>query len=249
MSNVVPISKTAGIELLPGSVPGVMRVSVLDTEAKQQLSWDRYVRIRAAARAIQEVQSAGEGSSECSDVSVLDVGGFDGSLAFFLEGCMLDLTDPATTGADFFDVEVEPHSYDVVAAIDVLEHVIPERRSKFLEKLARASRRLIVLNYPHSQTKKAQEIVFKATSNSLVKEHVEWALPDDRWVVGQISQHGYRCEVIPHGSLAVWLGQYVLLNAAPEKAAIINNYLLDHCADEPFTSPLYSMVVCRRQVL
>lgn len=241
----VPISKTTGIELLPASPNGVVRVRVSDSESRQQLSWDRYVRIQAVAKAIENERRT---ASLSKGFTVLDVGGFDGALAFFLENCScsIDLTDPATTGIEFFDVDLPPHSYDVVTAIDVLEHINPERRSRFLEKVAESSRHLVLLNYPHVATRQAQEVVLQATNNTLIREHVEWDLPDDAWVMEQMSRYGYGCHARAHNSLAVWLGQYVLLNAAPEKAAIVNKFLLNHCVDEPFTLPLYSMIICRR---
>ena len=138
-------------------------------------------------------------------------------------------------------------SYDLLAAIDVLEHVRVEERFKFLKELTRISRRYVLLNYPCKHTFKAQELVFRATGNSLVREHVEFELPDTDQIIAQMSNLGFDCSYIAYGNLAVWLGQYLTLNLAPQIACDLNHYLVDNHSDEPFSVPLYHLVVCERQ--
>lgn len=57
---------------------------------------------------------------------------------------------------------------------------------------------------------------------------------------------GFSAKLIPHSSLAVWMGQYLTMNLAPDAAKEMNRYLVDHQSDEPFSTPLYHLVVWSR---
>ncbi len=235
MTKAIPIQKIDGVELLSTDTVGVCRVHAYDASASKALPWDRYVRLKAAADAIRKLVS--------TETSILDVGGYDGALALFLPEFQLDLIDPATTGASLLHEPVADQSYEIVAAIDVLEHIVPSERKRALKELVRVARKYIVLNYPCQQTKEAQELVLKATNNALVREHVQWELPNTEWVLSCLLGYGFAGKALSHSSLAVWLGQYLTLNLAPESAKDLNRYLIEHHADEPFTTPLYHLLV------
>ncbi len=104
------------------------------------MSWDRYVRLKAASEAITRNASR--------DAAILDVGGYDGALALFLPEYEIDLIDPATTGASLLQQPAGALSYDVAASIDALEHIEPRERENALRELVRVARKWIVLNYP-----------------------------------------------------------------------------------------------------
>lgn len=211
---------------------------VKDPSTRSALSWDRFVRLKAASEAVR--QNAGD------ETTILDVGGFDGALALFLPDYEIDLIDPATTGASLLQQPTDPLSYDAVTAIDALEHIAPQERDCALQAMASIARKLIVLNYPCRETAEAQKLVLKATNNPLVREHVEWELPNTDNVVARMKNLGFSAKVTPHASLAVWLGQYLTLNLASEAAKEMNRYLIDHHSDEPFSTPLYHLIVCSR---
>lgn len=204
--------------------------------AKHDLSWDRFVRLNAAAHAALETGAK----------TILDAGGYDGALAFFLEGISIDLIDPATTGGSVLHIPAEAGSYDAVVAVDVLEHIEPQSRSRALAEFARVARDYIVLNYPCSESKDAQKLVLELTNNSLIREHVEWDLPDTDRVLRELATLGFTGKLIPHTSIAVWLGQYVALNLAPDTAKPLNQHLIANYAHEPFSKPLYHLLVCKR---
>lgn len=239
MSKPVPIRKIEGVDLLPTETKAVYRVEVTNAEARMNLSWDRYVRLRAAADAIKGLTP--------QETSILDVGGYDGALALFLSDYRLHLIDPATTGASILDGPIRNQSYDIITAIDVLEHIAPADRYTALQELSRMARRFVVLNYPCRQTSEAQALLLKATSNPLIKEHVQWELPDTDWVCSTMERFGFTAKTKEHSSLAIWLGQYLALNLAPEAAIALNQYLIQHHADEPFSTPLYHLVVCEKR--
>lgn len=79
-----------------------------------------------------------------------------------------------------------------------------------------------------------------------MKEHVDFGLPDSEWVLSEMRRWGFEGVVAAHTSIAVWLGQYISLNLAPESAAELNLHLIENYANEPFSNPLYHLVVCKR---
>lgn len=211
------------------------KIRVTDSSAQAALSWDRFVRLKATAEALEKRLSLGSIG--------LDVGGYDGALALFLEGMEIDLLDPATTGGSATAIEVEDQAYDFVAAVDVLEHVEPEQRQLVLKECARIARQYLVLNYPCRESRAAQELMLRLTGNSLIRQHVEWQLPDSDWVTQELKALGFACEVKPHSSTAIWVGQYLAQNLMPEAAKELNRYLIEHHSKESFDTPLYHLVI------
>lgn len=234
----VPINPIAGVTLEPGELKGIARVIVDDVTAKSALSWDRFVRLKRAAEAAQRTTAK----------TILDAGGYDGAIAFFLEGASIDVIDPATTGGSILGIPALDCSYDTVVAVDVLEHIEPNDRAKALSELARVARKHIILNYPCRESKEAQELALKLTDNSLIREHVEWELPDTDWVLHELAKYGYSGMVSPHTSIAVWLGQYVTLNLVPDAAKDLNRHLVENHSEEPTSKPLYHLVICQREL-
>jgi hypothetical protein len=233
--STVPIKITLGVELTEKGA-GISAVNVTQSSASKDLSWDRFVRLKAAAAAVEQSGAR----------NVLDVGGYDGALGFFLPGVELDVIDPATTGGSILQIAVADGSYDAVVGVDVLEHIEPSDRAKALSEFARIARSHVIMNYPCKASKAAQELALKLTNNALIKEHVQWDLPDSDWVLAELGKFGYRGVVTPHTSIAVWLGQYVTLNLLPDVAPELNRYLVSNCADEPTANSLYHLIVCQR---
>ncbi len=232
----IPIKPTAGVTLEPGALKGIARVVVDDPSVKMDVPWDRFVRLKRAA----------EATALTKPLTILDAGGYDGALAFFLEGTSIDVIDPVTTGGSVLEIPAGDRSYDTVIAVDVLEHIEPKDRAKALSEFARVARKQIILNYPCQDSKEAQELALKLTNNPLVREHVEWELPDSDWVLQELAKYGYKGKVIPHTSIAVWLGQFVTLNLVPDAAKELNRHLVANYAEEPTSKPLYHLLLCMR---
>lgn len=235
MNTDIPIKIVDGVELIPKST-GICTVTVNDSSAKQNLSWDRFVRLNAAAKALKTAGAK----------TILDAGGYDGALGFFLSGVTIDLIDPATTGGSILEIPVADEAYDAVVAVDVLEHIAPKDRTKAIAELARVAKTHIILNYPCSDSKEAQELVLRLTNNPLIEEHVKWELPDSDWVLSELEKHHFNGTITGHTSIATWLGQYVSLNLVPDKAVELNRHLVEHYAEEPCGRTLYHLIVCRR---
>lgn len=67
-----------------------------------------------------------------------------------------------------------------------------------------------MLNYPCQQSTQAQELILKSPNNSLIREHVQWELPDTNRVFATMADLGLRGHMVAHGSLA-----WPVFNAEP----------------------------------
>lgn len=240
----VPIKLIEGIELAPTEIAGISKVIVRNPEARKDLSWDRFVRLKTAAAAA----AAAAAPAATKPHSVLDAGGYDGALGLFMPKATLDLIDPATTGGCVLNIPVVDGAYDSVMAIDVLEHIEPKDRAQALREFARVARKTVILNYPCRESQSAQELMLRLTNNQLVKEHVQWELPDSNWVLKELAKHGFHGTARGYASIAIWLGQYLTQNLIPEAAKPLNAHLIENHAEEPSSVPLYHLVVCERKV-
>jgi len=88
--------------------------------------------------------------------------------------------------------------------------------------------------------------MLRLSGNRLIREHVRWPLPDSRWIIQKLDEMGFVCEVKAHSSVAVWLGQYLAQNLAPDAGKELNKYLIQQHSNEAFTVPLYHLVTGRR---
>lgn len=222
-----------GVELQSTSAAGVCRVKLIDENKRFDLTWDRFIRLHRAAREIKRLVPDSE--------TILDVGGFDGALAMFLPGYKVDVVDPATTCGTVFSVN--QNSYEAVVSIDAIEHVEPTDRKAFLTHMTQVAKRSCFINFPSRHTTDSQALVLGLTDNPLVKEHVEWQLPDTHEISRHLELQGYSVDIQNHGSLTQWLSQFVLQTVSPEKASRISRHLIENYLDEPLGAPLYHLVI------
>lgn len=231
----IKLALNPGVELRQLSA-GIAQAAVIDAKRRFELSWDRFIRLHNTAAAVKErVPKA---------TSILDVGGFDGSLAMFLPEFSIDVIDPITTGGSGFSIPSD--AYEVVVSIDALEHVPPADRKSFLEQVSKASKHKCFINFPARHALKAQRLIYDLTGNPLVKEHVEWQLPDRDEVRESLEQKGFRVETIGYASLALWVSQYMLQTVSPEIASTVNKYLIEEHLSEPVGVWLYDLLIGTR---
>ncbi len=236
-----PIASSPGVRLTPGDAPGVSHVEVLNAGEQFNLPWDRFMRLRTAGEHLRRVVGTDR------RVRVLDVGGFDGALAMFAPAHDFDLLDPATTGGSGLRIPAADGSYDAVVCVDVIEHIPAGERSQLLAELARVSGGICLINFPNRATMPAQKLVLSLTDDPFIREHVELDLPEKTWVIEQMTEHGFECLAIPSTSLALWTAQFTLAKLAPEAAARVSRYLVETHREEPFSVPLYFLIICTRK--
>lgn len=236
MTKDIKLASNAGVELKPAR-NGVARAALIDSSKRFELTWDRFIRLHNAAESIKALVPKGS--------LILDVGGFDGSLTMFLPEYEIDVIDPITTGGSGLDVS--NCKYDFVVSIDALEHVEPKQRDSFLKQLTGAALRKCFINFPARHTIRAQRLVYELTKNPLVKEHVEWELPDRNEVKEWLERAGFQVEMKGYASVSQWVSQYLLQTVAPEMAEIANRYLLEEHLCDPVGTWLYDLLIGNRK--
>ncbi len=231
----------SALSLVDTDKEGIFMVVATEAEARFQLPWDRFMRLKTAADHLRRL--AGERNDR---LSVLDVGGLDGALALFLPGYDVELIDPATTGGSGLNIPCADRSYEFVVSIDALEHVPPADRFRFLSELTRVSESLCLINIPNPATMPAQKLVASLTGHPFIKEHVELGLPERSWIEESFSKLGFSCQLIPSTSLAMWVAQFTLSQVNAEAAEATSRYLVRAHNEEPFSVPLYYLFIAKR---
>lgn len=232
----IKLTLNKGVDLQQTSATGVSAAVVREYDCRFDLTWDRFLRLYNTAEAVKKRVE--------SRTSILDVGGFDGALAMFLPDYTVDVVDPLTTGGSVNSVSSE--TYDAVVSIDALEHVAPEDRKSFTKRVCSVSRKDLFMNFPGQQSANAQRLVYELTDNPLIKDHVEWNLPDRQEVQEWLKNEGFEVVVMQHTCLSQWVSQYLLQTFSPDVAAKANRHLIEKYLEQPIGTPLYDLLIGQR---
>ena len=164
----------------------------------QELDHNQSYRFRTLAGAVRRVAGVAR-------PRVLDVGGGDGGLAWFLPEAEYVLAEPAVNGIDGAALPFPAASFDVVCACHVLEHVAPDRRATFLDNLLAVSRRHVLLLNPfqvaHSLYPRRLELILEITGAQWAREHLECGLPTLEEIQAYAASRSIRCRIEPNGCL------------------------------------------------
>ncbi len=117
--------------------------------------------------------------------TVLDVGGGVNALGRFIRNKIivanLESGDVLITGSK---LPFDDKSFDIVTSIDVIEHVSPKKRSKFLEELLRVAKKRVIFSTPlgtkgHIKSEEELLKIFekKKVKSNFLKEHLKNGLP------------------------------------------------------------------------
>jgi len=131
---------------------------------------------------------------------ILDVGGSLSQLDKFSNPSKIvtvDIKPPADIMYDGKKIPVKNESYDIVTAIDVLEHVPPNFRNDFIKELVRVAKSTVIISAPlgtktHIKYEKA-ELEYAQVHNidiPYLKEHVELGLPTPELINSFAKQYG-----------------------------------------------------------
>lgn len=115
--------------------------------------------------------------------------------------------------ADGSRLPFSDRTFDIVIALDTLEHVPASRRPSFLSEMRRVSRDLVVISAPFAN---ADVVLAEDALNSFVRhrfggdfptldEHREHGLPQLEAVISSITAAGWAYAVLPSGYLPRWL--------------------------------------------
>jgi hypothetical protein len=174
-----------------------------------------------------------------TDFSLLDVGGGEGWLCYFLPHCRYMLADPSFNGIDWANLPSDPDRFEVVVACHVLEHIPVTEREHFLDKLcSMASKYVLLLNpfaLPGTWEKERLELALEITGYDWVQEHLNCTLPQLGWIKDVTAARGYPTTVLPNGSLTTSLAlvflEYFAKRGKAKEVARINRFLNSRFSD------------------
>lgn len=163
-----------------------------------RLEHNQYYRYDTLAREVSRLDDP-------SGVSVLDVGGGKGYLAQFLPGTNYCLAEPSVNGISGVDMPFSERSFDYVVSCHVLEHVPPDERFQFLDRLCATARRAVVLLNPFhvdgTSVTERLELLLRVTGAAWAREHLECGLPYLAEVEKFAQERGIRYQIRPNGSM------------------------------------------------
>lgn len=172
--------------------------------------FDRFQRFRAVADLLQPVRASGP-----NGLLILDVGSFDNGFAPFVPKHRVRPWDtpilPDTGPLPFRD-----GYFDVVVALDVLEHVPPEERAFFLAETARLAHQALVVSFPVSESADVENFVLNLTGNPWLAEHRQHGLPRPADVERILDGLGLEYERHPNACRASWMAMHLTMHRLRE---------------------------------
>lgn len=150
--------------------------------------FDQYSRYKACSDLLRQAGLA-------PGNTVLDIGsGPECLFGQFMPDAKMNYVDPLIPNGsghgritgDVFTGELDNQAFDCIAAVDVLEHVPPERRQAFLERMSSLGKNTLILGFPASdssdalETDKAIDERYRAIFGhdySWLEEHYRFGLP------------------------------------------------------------------------
>ncbi len=212
-----------------------------------RLPFDQYQRYHGAAQLIAELgASAGR---------TLEMGASPGYSEVFFDKADLFFTDRygvhegRFTVADGAALPYADGTFDVVVALDTLEHILPQHRAAFLREIKRVSRDLVVLSAPHATQDVAlaeaalQEFVTARFGEvfQTLQEHIDHGLPDAAETRDHLASDGWRVASFGSGYLPRWLLGMIFhhellatgLPELPDLHAFYNRTVAPHDNREP----------------
>jgi hypothetical protein len=216
------------------------------------LPFDQYGRMRIAQNVMHTLYSAitnqpGGAQGTASRLRVLDVGGYPGVLRHFLSDEYFDLSVldvapddgsiPNYTQGSGMDLPFGDGSFDVVTALDTLEHIPGSDRSRFLSELMRVATHAVVLINPVQSVEAdvSEEMldeyirwILNAQQEQLA-EHRAYGLPDSATTATAFEQSGWQTLAFPAANVHNWLlmmvAKHYLISLRDERASAFERAL------------------------
>ena len=184
-------------------------------ERSVSIIFDQYSRYKACSDLLRQA-GVKVGST------ILDIGsGPECLFGRFLPDMAVSFVDPLIplgsgtqriTG-NVFAEELKGRTFDCATAVDVLEHVPPEHRHSFLQRVSSLGKTILVLGFPTSDSSDAYETdraideqyrKITGVEYPWLKEHYKNGLPTLSAIVEQLQGLGWHCQAVGHGH-APWL--------------------------------------------
>lgn len=211
------------------------------------LPFDQYGRLRVVQNLAGVLYTAivrQAGGPEAADaglkLSVLDVGGYPGVLRHFLSPDYFDVSVldvvpddgsiPGYTQGSGMESPFADASFDIVTALDTLEHIPGSERDKFLSEIMRVARYAALLVNP---VQSVEADLAEETLNEYVRwlldaqqeqlaEHRQYGLPDFRRTAEAFEAAGWKTMRFPIANIYNWLlmmiAKHYLISLRDERA-------------------------------
>ena len=213
------------IRIAAGPLPDVkVIIKAIAVKAKREISAESHA-LSLPFDLYQRYRFAGDLSRELNPSSILDAGGLlgdeDGHLAVSEEFFSSPISRPERiTTADLrhcdhpghvpasaLSLPFDDRSFDLVASLDVLEHIPPDSRPRFMEELERVAGRFIILGAPFASAavvRTEKELVSDLDLHFL-SEHSALGLPEESLVAGFFGlERGHQIFRFENGYLPRW---------------------------------------------
>jgi hypothetical protein len=224
-----------------------------------RLPFDQYQRYTGAAQLIKALGLSGG--------RTLEMGASPGFSEIFFADADLFFTDRfgvhegRFTVADGAALPYPDDTFDVVVALDTLEHIYPQHRAAFLSEIKRVSRDVVVLSAPHdTQDVALAESALQAFVTArfgevfeTLQEHTDNGLPHAEETAAALGSDGWQVASFGSGYLPRWLLGMVFhhellatgLPELPELHAFYNQTVAPHDNREPAYRRVFA-ASCRR---
>ncbi len=177
-----------------------MPKSAMSNKEVKNLSFSVFTRYQSVADHINALRQSSE------KFSILEVGGRGNFLKLFLPNDKITILDVDDSDEENYvkgdgrKLPFKKHSFDVIVSTDVLEHIPPADRNKYLEEQVRVAREAIILSGPLYTSdvaqieKKANRYYQELTGEEhpWLKEHVGYGLPEAEKVEAVFNRHKLR---------------------------------------------------------
>ena len=177
-----------------------------------ELPFDQYQRYKIVQEIVTELRPASR------RLRILDVGGSPSTLKGFLPDDLVVVADMADQGgldvySDGGNLPFAVGAFDIVVAIDTLEHIPPQNREGFVNEIQRVSSSLVIIGAPFNdeQVVRAEEVFQQmiwaryGEGYYFIEEHRTYGLPELDAVLEWLHAGGYITAVLPNGYLHRWL--------------------------------------------
>jgi len=185
------------------------------------IPFDQYSRQLIVKNIIERVIKKREEVRENGKLKILDVGGYKGLTAEFMDKDsvkVLDVFDVAEDNyimGDATNMSFEDDSFDLVCSFDVFEHIPREKRESFIKECARVSRIGFFIAAPVDDNQKlvsfAEEKannIFKIVNNEdhrWLKEHIEYGIPTNSDIEAIMKKEKLKWTSTQSNELKKWL--------------------------------------------
>lgn len=230
------------------------------------LSFSVFTRYMAVAQALGSIRSQ-------NSLKILEVGGRGNYLRRFLPNddiTVLDVIDsdePNYVKGDGRKLPFKARQFDVVLSTDVLEHIQPNDRTKFIEEQLRVAKTAVIISGPVwsdrvVKTEKAVNDYYQSATgvnHPWLTEHIEYGLPKKALIEQLLSKRKLPFSVRHNQSLELWeemvmvdmavamFGTPKIMAAFTRISKVYNQHIFEYDNGNDGYRAIYTAMVNRQQ--